>query len=167
MENKKVSVLTDIQKKELINALVDGKSLPYSIAVKSHRTKLIQEGFLSSRNQVQIFDDLLNGVKNDLKSKNNMSEVVFNTLLVREQTSFIEQMVKLFKEGWKVVKAYNFYTQRGNTYKYDVFFNIVKSQDKKDFEKLGLIDVKKSEPSKAFKRKSKPKNNTETKITYK
>lgn len=167
MENKKVSVLTEIQKKELINSLVDGKTLPYSLAVKSHRTKLIQEGFLTSKNQVQIFDDLLHGIKTDLQSKNNLSEVLFNTLLVREQTDFIEKIVKLFKEGWKVVKAYNFYTQRGNSYKYEVFFDIVKTQDKKDFEKLGLIEIKKNDFQKGFKKKVKTKINTDTKITYK
>lgn len=167
MENKKILGLTDIQKKDLVNSFVDGKSLSYSIAVKSHRTKLIQEGYLTSKNQIQVFDSLLIGLNNDLKTKNNLPETLFVGLLAREQTDFIENLVKLFDHGWKAVKAYNFYTQRGNTYKYSVFFNVVKKQDKTDFEELGFIEVKKNEKIKTKKPTKHKKTEKDIKITYK
>jgi len=135
---RKVSVFTEEQKKELLNKTVDGKNVNYSPSVNSHRSKLINEGYLTSKNQVQTFDDLLNGIEKDLKTRTNLSDVLFKAQLLRVQTEFVANLVKLFNEGWKVVKAFNYYTDRGNTYKYDVLFDVVLKQDKKDFEKLGL-----------------------------
>lgn len=138
---RKVSVFTEEQKKELLNKTVDGKNVNYSPSVNSHRSKLINEGYLTSKNQVQTFDDLLNGIEKDLKTRTNLSDVLFKAQLLRVQTEFVANLVKLFNEGWKVVKAFNYYTDRGNTYKYDVLFDVVLKQDKKDFEKLGFINA--------------------------
>lgn len=150
---RKVSVFTEEQKKELLNKTVDGKNVNYSPSVNSHRSKLINEGYLTSKNQVQTFDDLLNGIEKDLKTRTNLSDVLFKAQLLRVQTEFVANLVKLFNEGWKVVKAFNYYTDRGNTYKYDVLFDVVLKQDKKDFEKLGLINAPQKQQNKPYKPK--------------
>lgn len=150
---RKVSVFTEKQKKELLNKTVDGKNVNYSPSVNSHRSKLINEGYLTSKNQVQTFDDLLNGIEKDLKTRTNLSDVLFKAQLLRVQTEFVANLVKLFNEGWKVVKAFNYYTDRGNTYKYDVLFDVVLKQDKKDFEKLGFINAPQKQQNKPYKPK--------------
>lgn len=168
MSNHTKNELNDEQRKSFSLTNVNGTPLSYSQSVKSHRTKLISEGYLTSKNQVQIFDDILISIEKNLKTKTNLSEVLFKNKLQSEQTLFIMNCIKLFNEGWKVVKAYNFYTQKGNQFKFDSFLKIVETQDKTDFEKLGLIEVRKIDlkPKKKIFKKPKTSKN-EVSITYK
>lgn len=167
MLHKNKVELSNDQKQVLSSTYVDGSILRYSQAVRSHRTKLINENYLTTKNQVQIFDEILNGIERELKNKTNLSEILFKNKLQSEQTSFIMSCITLFNEGWKVVKAYNFYTQKGNSFKFNIFIKVVQTQNKSDFEKLGLIEVKKldSKPKKKSFPKKKTKN--EVSITYK
>lgn len=169
MKNQHKTIdLTQEQKNQFIKANVDGAALTYSQAVLSHRTKLILEGYLTTKNQISTFDTILLSIEKELRSTTNLSEILFKNKLQNAQTEFILNCVKLFNEGWKVVKAFNFYTQKGNSYKFDVFLNIVRNQDKKDFEKLGFFETKKVEfkdKKKTFKKKVTSKK--EVTITYK
>lgn len=143
------------QEKATLIATVDAS---YSDSVRSLRKKMIQEGYLTSVTQVNVFDKLLWGVKESENSQ--MSPALFANLLKTKQVNFIHNILELFKEGWMLSRAFRFYTggapaKELNAWKLRRIIEVIEKKDRSDFEKFE-VDKKPSVPvKKAFKPKSK------------
>lgn len=133
--------LTGQEKANLI-ASAD-KSL--SESVQSMRKKLIQEGFLTSYTQVQVLDKLLWGVRE--AENNTMSKALLDNLVRTKQVTLIQNIVELFREGWKLSRAFKFYTGSGpvadmNAWKIRRILEVIVKKDRSDFAKLDAEDNK-------------------------
>lgn len=115
-------------------------------SVQSMRKKLIQEGYLTSYTQVQVLDKLLWGVR---EAENNMlNKVLLDDLVKNKQVALIQNIVELFREGWKLSRAFKFYTGSGpvaemNAWKIKRILEVIAKKDRSDFEKFETDEVKK------------------------
>lgn len=116
-------------------------------SVQSMRKKLIQEGFLTSYTQVQVLDKLLWGVRE--AENNTLSKVLLDNLVKNKQVTLIQNIVELFREGWKLSRAFKFYTGSGpvaemNAWKIRRILEVIAKKDRSDFPKMEADEVKKS-----------------------
>jgi len=116
-------------------------------SVQSMRKKLIQEGFLTSYTQVQVLDKLLWGVR-DAES-GTLSKALLENLVKTKQVTLIQNIVELFREGWKLSRAFKFYTGSGpvaemNAWKIRRILEVIAKKDRSDFPKMEADEVKKS-----------------------
>lgn len=139
-----------------------------SDSVQSMRKKLIQEGFLTSYTQVQVLDKLLWGVRE--AENNTMSKALLDNLVRTKQVTLIQNIVELFREGWKLSRAFKFYTGSGpvadmNAWKIRRILEVIVKKDRSDFAKLEADDNKPMVPKKKPVNKSKhPVSNKEQKV---
>lgn len=138
-------------------------------SVQSMRKKLIQEGFLTSYTQVQVLDKLLWGVRE--AENNNISKALLDNLVKTKQVTLIQNIVELFREGWKLSRAFKFYTGGGpvaemNAWKIKRILEVIVKKDRSDFAKFETDEVKKPAfPKKKPAMKSgKPAVKKETKV---
>lgn len=134
-------------------------------SVHSMRKKLIQEGFLTSYTQVQVLDKLLWGVRE--AENNTISKALLDNLVKNKQVTLIQNIVELFREGWKLSRAFKFYTGSGpvaemNAWKIKRILEVIAKKDRSDFAKMESEEVKKLVLS-----KKKPLNKSDKQVVKK
>lgn len=152
--------------------LITNVDATFSDSVKSMRRKLIQEGYLTSETQVNVLDKLLWGVKEAENS--SLSKALFDISVKNKQVEFIQHILELFKEGWKLSRAFKFYTGGGpikelNAWKLRRIIEVIEKKDRSDFDKLESDDNKKKAPihKNAKPKSKKPVNDSSKKVPHK
>lgn len=150
-------VLTSQDKATLISKADDS----FGDSVKSMRNKMINEGYLTSVNQVDTFDKIMLTVKSN--ENNTLHKLLFENLVLQKQLQFITNIKEMFKEGWMLSKIFRFYVGGGsisqvNDWKMKPLMTVIDKKDKSDFEKIGLIETSKSVKSNKPYKNTKPKS---------